>query len=345
MDGVTGFSNFNFFSEQISVSSIFSQFNTNSPPENAISQNNSNNNMINISSQGRFRNFLGNMSKMEVSVSQINIKYTSIVETSAVGGLTEPGLDKMEAFLDALIKSFAKDDDEYKRLSNQLKSQIKIARAVLSKAQNNSNQPSLPHGAVSGNITRSQVEININIARVDGQLTVQEVQMQQSDPLILDLGGDGIELKEAAKSAVFDVNGDGKLDITGWVKGDDAFLALDRNQNGRIDDGTELFGDQNGAKTGFEELAKFDSNYDGVINSCDPIYKILKVYQDINSNGKIESNELTSLEKNNIESINLNFFSANQNINGNNIFLKGSYTTTAGEQRSIVDALLGYKVY
>ena len=53
------------------------------------------------------------------------------------------------------------------------------------------------------------------------------------------------------------------------MTGGDAFLAIDRNGNGSIDDGTELFGDQNGAAHGFAELAKFDSNHDGVINAQD----------------------------------------------------------------------------
>jgi hypothetical protein len=147
----------------------------------------------------------------------------------------------------------------------------------------------------------------------------------------------------AGSGALFDINADGSMDATSWVRGDDAFIVMDRNNNGTIDDGSELFGDQNGAPSGFAELAKYDSNGDGMINSYDPVYKALKVYQDMNANGKIESGELSSLEQKGIDSISLAFHNVNIGDNGNKIFLKGSYTLSNGDTRNIVDALLGYR--
>ena len=88
------------------------------------------------------------------------------------------------------------------------------------------------------------------------------------DPLTLDLDGDGIETLgvNADNRVLFDHDGDGAKHGTGWVSSDDAMLVLDRNNNGTIDNGRELFGDNtqlaNGrfAADGFAALAELDIN-------------------------------------------------------------------------------------
>ena len=88
------------------------------------------------------------------------------------------------------------------------------------------------------------------------------------DPIILDLDGDGLETVGLASNIYFDHDGDGVLTKTGWVGKDDALLVWDRNGNGSIDTGAELFGDftplPNGtlAPNGFAALAALDSNGD-----------------------------------------------------------------------------------
>ena len=88
------------------------------------------------------------------------------------------------------------------------------------------------------------------------------------DPIILDLDGDGLETVGLNANIYFDHDGDGVLTKTGWVGKDDALLVWDRNANGRIDTGAELFGDftplPNGtlAPNGFAALAALDSNGD-----------------------------------------------------------------------------------
>jgi len=119
---------------------------------------------------------------------------------------------------------------------------------------------------------------------------------------------------------------------------------MDKNNNGLIDNGKELFGDQNGAAHGFQELARYDSNSDGVIDRRDPVFMALKVYQDMNSNGRFDRNELSSVDNVGIESINLDFSHIDKNISGNRLILKGSFTTKDGVKRDIADALLGYRV-
>ena len=85
-------------------------------------------------------------------------------------------------------------------------------------------------------------------------------------PLVVDLDGDGIETLGTDAGVYFDHDDNGFLEKTGWVGKDDGLLVRDINNNGKIDDGTELFGDNsvlsNGVKAfnGFEALADLDTN-------------------------------------------------------------------------------------
>ncbi len=72
---------------------------------------------------------------------------------------------------------------------------------------------------------------------------------------------------------------------TGWVSGDDGFLALDKNNNNNIDDISELFGNQN--QSGFSELSTYDTNNDNKIDSSDDTYSSLKIWQDRDGDGSI----------------------------------------------------------
>lgn len=100
---------------------------------------------------------------------------------------------------------------------------------------------------------------------------------QKTDPLVLDLAGNGFTTRGLDDPVRFDLDGDGRSDRISAPSGDDALLALDRNGNGRIDDGRELFGDQHGAANGFAELAKFDDNGDGRIDARDAVFERLSL--------------------------------------------------------------------
>ena len=81
-------------------------------------------------------------------------------------------------------------------------------------------------------------------------MLAQAVPAPRRDPLVLDLDGDGIETLGTQAVTYFDHDANGFAELTGWVKGDDGFLALDRNGDGRINDGSELFGDHTVLKSG-----------------------------------------------------------------------------------------------
>jgi hypothetical protein len=100
---------------------------------------------------------------------------------------------------------------------------------------------------------------------------------QQVDPLALDLAGNGFSTSGLNRPVRFDLDADGRMDSISVPTGDDELLALDRNGNGRIDDGRELFGDQHGAANGFAELARFDDNGDGRIDAADAVFDKLRL--------------------------------------------------------------------
>ena len=157
------------------------------------------------------------------------------------------------------------------------------------------------------------------------------------DPIILDLDGDGLETVGLAGNVYFDHDGDGVLTQTGWAGANDALLVWDRNGNGAIDTGAELFGDftpmPNGtlAPNGFAALAALDSNGDGVIDASDPAFHELKLWRDTSQDGKTDSGELSSLADAGIVSLNLANTLKNQNLaNGNQLTREGSFTRLDG---------------
>lgn len=125
------------------------------------------------------------------------------------------------------------------------------------------------HIGGQANVSISEFKAHIEMVRIE------IAQMFQQDPLILDLDGNGIDITSLKDGQLFDIDGDGTLDQTAWIKGADALLALDRNGDGEINDGRELFGDQHGAKDGFAELSKFDDNLDGLIDQQDGVFSSL----------------------------------------------------------------------
>ncbi|WP_295081767.1 calcium-binding protein, partial [Ruminococcus sp.] len=129
------------------------------------------------------------------------------------------------------------------------------------------------------------------------------------DPLIFDLGNDGFGIVDKSEGAYFDKDNNGYRERIDWTT-TDAFLALDRNGNGKIDNGSELFGDTtyiNGedkyAENGFAALQQYDENGDGVINSEDAVFEDLRLWVDANGNGISEESELSTLADHDITSV------------------------------------------
>jgi len=151
---------------------------------------------------------------------------------------------------------------------------------------------------------RSQMDrMDVEIRALAERWTKVKGNGTADDPLTLDLNGDGQLNLDNRRS--FDVNGDGRKEDVAFVSGGDGFLALDRNGNGAIDDGNELFGDQHGADNGFDELAKYDNNGDSVINEKDAVYGDLVVIGDFDGDG--DAHDTKSLADAGVEQIDLGY--------------------------------------
>lgn len=166
------------------------------------------------------------------------------------------------------------------------------------------------------------------------------------DPMILDLDGDGIETMAAGQyqGALFDHNKDGIRTATGWVKPDDGLLALDRNGDGIINNGGELFGDStlladgSRAAHGYAALAELDSNGDGKVDAADEQFADLRVWRDLNSDGISTASELFTLEELGIASLDTAYKNTHTGLaGGNTLVQQGSFTKADGSSGQMGD--------
>ena len=170
--------------------------------------------------------------------------------------------------------------------------------------------------------------------------------IMQYDPLTLDLDGDGIETlaSNGHKGALFDHSNDGIRTATGWINNDDGLLVYDRNGDGVVNNGGELFGDNTllknseRAANGYQALAELDENSDGKVDAADSAFAKLRVWRDLNQDGISQEGELLTLNEAKVKALNLANKNADRDLgNGNSLAEEGTYTDSDGNEKQMGD--------
>ncbi|HZI17416.1 MAG TPA: hypothetical protein VEY09_02385 [Pyrinomonadaceae bacterium] len=168
-----------------------------------------------------------------------------------------------------------------------------------------------------------------------------------ASPVIIDLAGNGFRLTNLAGGVLFDIDGAGRAGQIAWTAAgsDDAFLALDRDGDGLITRGAELFGNYSEQplspeRNGFAALAALDANGDGRISVLDPVYPLLRLWVDSNHDGVSQPSELHPLAVRGVSAVDTAYkLSARRDEHGNRFRFKGR-AVLGGRERLIYDVFL-----
>lgn len=163
--------------------------------------------------------------------------------------------------------------------------------------------------------------------------TIQVGDAQKKDPLVINFDGTAAELSNT--SFQFDIDADGTPDQIAGLKSGSGLLALDKNNDGSVNDGSELFGALTG--NGFAELANYDQDGNQFIDAADAIYQKLRIWQR-NADG---SQQLLALGAKNVGAIYLGHLTTPFQLKDDNnqslaeVARSGFYLTEQGQAGSV----------
>ena len=246
-------------------------------------------------------------------------------------------------------------NEEFERISSRLNKSLAraLALAILKRdpliASRAATAYAVGYGAASIYYNSAKITISHHYFRelssIEKGLKNDLANCDKLSPLILDLDGDGVV---ASGLTYFDHEGDGWSELTAWASEDDGVLVWDKNNDGSINDGSELFGnntvleDGSAAENGFLALADLDDNGDGVIDLSDASWLDLKVmrWTDANDNGMMDDGEeyLVSLETLSIQSLGTGYIDSEYvDESGNEHRQVGGYTKIDGTTSTMSD--------
>ena len=191
-------------------------------------------------------------------------------------------------------------------------------------------------------------DIELSMSREFSQemeISCDSVEVMMTDPLVISLDSNPIGVSD--QKWMFDIDADGKVDQISLLSNGSGFLVFDKNNNGKIDDGSEMFGAKTG--NGFKDLSEYDSDKNGWIDEADDIYDKLSVWiKDDAGNDK-----MLSLKQANVGAIYLGNVkseyalksdkdnSYNAQIRRSGIYLSESGQSRTIQQLDMVKALVG----
>lgn len=173
--------------------------------------------------------------------------------------------------------------------------------SVFTEAQETTNFSSTGYAKTADGRTLSfnvNVEMSSQFMEHTTEITNRMYTAALTDPLVINLDSSPAEISD--QKFYFDLDCDGDKEQISQMTSSHGFLALDRNNDGKINDGSELFGTRSG--NGFADLASYDQDGNGWIDEADAIYQNLKVWTK-DENGK---DRLMTLKEADVGAINLN---------------------------------------
>ncbi|HVE72383.1 MAG TPA: hypothetical protein VNI54_13550 [Thermoanaerobaculia bacterium] len=168
-----------------------------------------------------------------------------------------------------------------------------------------------------------------------------------TSPIVIALN-ERYKFTDIDSGVTFDIDADGDSDLVAWTRDASvAFLYFDRDGNHVPDDGGELFGDHTRlrdgtvARHGFEALAEFDSDHDGVVSPADAQWSRLGLWQDRDHNGVATLNELSSLDSHGLASLGIDHhWTGRRDAHGNILRWQGRVTWKTSTPRPYYDVYL-----
>ncbi len=171
-------------------------------------------------------------------------------------------------------------------------------------------------------------------------------------PLMLDTSGAGLSLSSASQGVVFDLSPGPPIERVAWPTQPDAvaFIVVDLNGNGAVDDGRELIGSASaqaaaGERNGFNALTLYDTNGDGVVSANDASFELLQLWFDTNRDGRTQPGELFSLSAGGVVGLSLRYQEIERRDESGNIIAYRSRSFVRGPEGSAVRAVWLYDAF